>query len=93
MKRTNKKPATPDVVATHIIRMILNAPVALPMVIDLDGPLHTDAHPFCSDATCPCHHDCTYKWEHVGKLLADGTITQEAAFLRFSGQSCDDLHD
>lgn len=26
-------------------------------VVDLDGPLHTDERPFCSDETCPCHED------------------------------------
>lgn len=32
-------------------------PRNVPQVIDLDGPIHTTLHPYCDDATCPCHTD------------------------------------
>ena len=25
--------------------------------VDTDEPIHTDAHPFCNDATCPCYSE------------------------------------
>ncbi len=30
--------------------------LCMPM-IEVDGLIHTQAHPFCADATCACHHD------------------------------------
>jgi hypothetical protein len=52
---------------------------AAPSVLMEDSPMHTEARPFCSDPSCPCHWD----YELVHKLLTepyfDGLLTSEEA--------------
>ena len=41
--------------ATHSILELGNVRIVLPIVVDLDGQLHTAEHPTCIDASCPCN--------------------------------------
>lgn len=44
--------------ATFIIRQIADMLTAVPIVIDLDPPIHTAENGYtCGDPTCPCHDD------------------------------------
>lgn len=56
------------------------------IVLMEDEMIHTDDHPFCHDATCPCHHDTRYVYGNVGRLLVEGQITEDEATAMFSGQ-------
>jgi len=41
---------------THVLMIATETPYArLALVVDVEEKLHTDAHPFCNDFTCPCH--------------------------------------
>lgn len=54
MKQAKK--STIQTQATFIIQQINNMPTAVPIVIDLDKPLHTAENGYrCNDATCPCN--------------------------------------
>jgi hypothetical protein len=58
------------------------APIAVPMEDEL---VHTDAHPLCSDATCPCHDDEILLGQ-LGQAYALGLLTAEAAGDVFIGK-------
>jgi len=44
---------------TYVLLIAEETPYAsLALVVTMeDEQLHTDAHPFCTDSTCPCHED------------------------------------
>lgn len=52
--------------------------------------VHTDEHPFCDDAVCPCHSDmslegCRYYGIHISEPLEDGLMTWVEADRLFRG--------
>ena len=48
-----------------------------------DAPLHTNAHPFCSDETCPCHSDPALIRQFLSAPLNDGLLTPAEASRTF----------
>ncbi len=57
-----------------------------PLPIRVDALIHTDAHPFCGDFTCPCYHDHERKQHYVEEPLLDGLLTEEEADRIYAGQ-------
>jgi hypothetical protein len=55
-------------------------------VIDEDERLHTDARPFCSDASCPCHEDIELVQEHILTPWLAGLLTNEEGERLHYGQ-------
>ena len=55
------------------------APPLVPIRIPVEDTLvHTQARPFCSDATCPCHEDETLI-RAVAGAIEDGVLTPDEA--------------
>jgi len=59
--------------------------ITLIPVIPVDILIHTNEHPFCGDATCPCHEDPVLI-ASVAEALHNGLLTREEATCFVTGQ-------
>jgi hypothetical protein len=61
---------------------------AAPLVIQYEAGeiIHTDAHPFCGDETCPCHDDKEAWHRECGFPILDGLMTESEASRLFYGK-------
>ena len=73
------------IIDAHLIGIATDQhPIALVVTME-DEQLHTDAHPFCNDLTCPCHEvrdprKCEYPpyyWEHLEAPYRAGLYSLE----------------
>lgn len=51
----------------------------IPLVPMEDRLIHSDDHPFCGDATCPCRNDVELFNEFINEPVLNGLLTTEEA--------------
>lgn len=51
----------------------------IPLVPMEDRMIHSDDHPFCGDATCPCRNDIELFNEFINEPVLNGLLTTEEA--------------
>jgi hypothetical protein len=71
----------PNITQTAIVQ---GSRVALIVLME-DELIHTDAHPFCSDFTCPCHQDSDLFYTHITQPFIDGLLAYEEMYPLFHG--------
>jgi len=77
-----------DLIRTHaVIDLDGTFSKVVPIVLMQDAPVHTEAHPFCRDLTCPCHEKfdfstgmfSSYYVEHIRIPYLLGLLTTQEA--------------
>lgn len=53
--------------------------------IDCDDLIHTSAHPFCPDMSCPCHEDQNSIRE-TNEYYQNGLLSREDVERRYQGK-------